>query len=81
MEEGFEWLRSQRVIVPALTTLESLVRSVRSEIERHVYDRIEKGLSGDQKKTLDGLLEISPKRGSMLGWLRRVPSSCSAAGI
>jgi hypothetical protein len=54
MEVGFKWLRSRRVTVPALTTLESLVRSVRSEIERHVYDRIEKALSGDQKKTLDG---------------------------
>jgi Domain of unknown function (DUF4158) len=81
VEGALEWLRSQRVIVPALTTLESLVRSVRSEVERHIYDRIEKELTGDQKKTLDGLLEVSPKRGSMLGWLRRVPSSCSAAGI
>jgi len=81
MEVAFEWLRSQRVIVPALTTLESLVRSVRNEIERHIYDRIEEELTGEQKKTLNGLLEVSPKRGSMLGWLRRVPSSCSAAGI
>jgi len=81
VEGAIEWLRSQRVIVPALTTLESMIRSVRGEVERHVYDRIEKGLTADQKKTLDGLLEVSPKRGSMLGWLRRVPSACSATGI
>ncbi len=51
MEVAFEWLRSQRVIVPAPTTLESLVRSVRNEIKRHIYDRIEEELTGEQKKT------------------------------
>jgi hypothetical protein len=67
--------------VPSLITLESLVRSVRSQVEHHVYERIEKALTAEQKKTLDGLLELSPKRGSMLGWLRRVPGSCSVVGI
>lgn len=81
VECAIEWLRSQRVIVPALATLESVVRGVRSEIERHVYERLERALTPNQKKTLDGLLDVSPKRGSMLGWLRRVPSACSANGI
>ena len=81
VESALHWLRSNRVIVPAVSTLESLVRRVRSEVERNVYLRMDGALTRDQKKTLDGLLELSPKRGSMLGWLRRVPSSCSAAGI
>jgi len=81
VQSALGWLRSHRVIVPALTTLETLVRSVGSEVERTVYLRIEESLTGDQKKTLDGLLELSPKRGSMLGWVRRVPSSCSVSGI
>jgi TnpA family transposase len=81
VQSALEWLRSHSVIVPALMTLEALIRSVRSEVERTVYLCIEEALTGEQKKTLDGLLELSPKRGSMLGWLRRVPSSCSASGI
>ena len=81
VQSALGWLRSHRVIVPALTTLETLVRSVGSEVERTVYLRMEESLTGDQKKTLDGLLELSPKRGSMLGWVRRVPSSCSVSGI
>ncbi len=81
MESALEWLRSQHVMVPALTTLEFLVRRVRSEVEHRVYERIEKALTAEQKKTLDGLLEVSPRRGSMLGWMRRVPGSCSTAGI
>ncbi len=50
VEGALEWLRRQRVIAPALTNLESLVRSVRSEVERRVYDRRETALTGEQKE-------------------------------
>ena len=38
-------------------------------------------LEENQKTELNQLLELGSSRGSLLGWLRRVPRSCSAAGI
>ena len=64
-----------------LTTLESLVRSVRSSVERQFYWRLADGLADAQKRELDKLLDLGPSKGSMLGWVRRVPRACSATGI
>jgi len=76
-----EWLRERRVILPALATLESLVRSVRGTVERQVYWQLANSLAHEQKTELAKLLELGPEKGSLLGWLRRVPRSCSAAGM
>lgn len=81
VESALEWLRERRVLLPALATLESLVRSVRSQIEREVYGRLFRRLEESQRAELDKFLELGPSRGSLLGWLRRVPQACSPAGI
>ncbi len=81
IQSGLEWLRSRKIIPPALATLETTVRSVRGEVERTIFENIEDRLTITQKKSLDGMLDIGPRSGSVLGWLRRVPRSCSAAGI
>jgi Domain of unknown function (DUF4158) len=81
VESAMEWLRERKVILPALATLESVVRSVRSKVERDVYWRLFGRLAESHKKALNKLLELGPARGSLLGWLRRVPQSCSVAGI
>jgi TnpA family transposase len=81
VQSALEWLREHRVILPALATVESLVRSVRSQVEREIYGRLFGRLEEGQRAELDKLLELGPSHGSLLGWLRRVPRSCSAAGI
>jgi hypothetical protein len=81
VKTGMEWLRERKVILPALATLEALVGSVRATIDRQIYWRLEAGLGPEDKARLDKMLEMGPSKGSLLGWLRRVPSSCSAAGI
>ena len=81
VESAMEWLRQHRVILPALATLEAVVRAVRSKVERDVYWRLFNRLEENQKTELNQLLELGSSRGSLLGWLRRVPRSCSAAGI
>src|SRR6516225_1064785 len=81
VQSAMEWLRERGVILPALITLESLVRSVRSSVERQFYGRLADGLVDAQKLELDKLLNLGPSKGSLLGWVRRVPSACSAAGI
>ena len=81
VESAMEWLRERRVILPALATLESVVRSVRSKVERDVYWRLFSRLEENHRTELNKLLVLGPSRGSLLGWLRRVPRSCSASGI
>ena len=78
---GMEWLRERKVIPPALATLESMVGPVRGTVERQIYWRLESGLSLEDRARLDKMLDLGPTKGSLLGWLRRVPTSCSAAGI
>ena len=54
---------------------------MRGEVERTTFQSIEDLLTTDQKRSLDAMLDIGPTKGSALGWLRRVPRSCSASGI
>jgi hypothetical protein len=81
VESAMEWLRQHRVTLPAVATLETVVRAVRSKVEREVYWRLFNRLKENQKTELNQLLELGFSRGSLLGWLRRVPRSCSAAGF
>lgn len=66
---------------PALAAIETAVRFVRNEVERTTFQKIEDRLSVEQKRTLNGMLDVGPIRGSVLGWVRRIPRSCSASGI
>jgi hypothetical protein len=49
VQSAMEWLRQRRVILPALATLESLVRSVRGTIERQVYWRLANSLTTNRR--------------------------------
>jgi len=81
VESAMAWLRERRVVLPALTTLESIVRSVRSQIEREVYWRLFHRLEQEPKTELAKLLELGPSHGSLLGWLRRVPGRAQLPGF
>ena len=81
VQTAASWLREQSVMLPALSMLESLVRSVRSEVERQIYRRLAVRLSKEQRVELERMLETGPSRGSLFGWIRRLPRSCSPAGV
>jgi hypothetical protein len=81
IQSATSWLRERRIVLPALATLESLVRSVRSETEQQAYQRLATGLSKEHRVELEKMLAIGPSQGSLLGWVRRVPRSCTPAGI
>lgn len=81
IQSAASWLRERRIVLPALATLESLVRSVRSEIEQQVYQRLDTGLRQEHRVELEKMLDMGPSQGSLLGWVRRVPRSCTPAGI
>ena len=59
VESAMEWLRQHRVILPALATLEAVVRAVRSKVERNVYWRLFNRLEENQKTELNHLLELA----------------------
>jgi TnpA family transposase len=81
VQTATNWLREHRIILPTLSRLESLVRSVRSEVERQIYGRLAGRLSREHRIELERMLETGPSRGSLFGWIRRVPRSCSPAGV
>ena len=81
VQTAANWLREHRVILPALSKLESLVRSVRSDAERQIYRRLAARLSREHRVELERMLETGPSRGSLFGWVRRVPRSCSPTGV
>jgi hypothetical protein len=62
-----EWLRKRRVILPALATLESLVRSVRGTVERQVYWQLANSLAHEQKTELAKLLDLGRKEACWAG--------------
>lgn len=60
-------LRSRRIVVPAITTLERLCAGALTRSDRTVADRLAGDLSRGQVHRLEALLEIRP--GERLSWL------------
>jgi Domain of unknown function (DUF4158) len=73
-------LRSRRIIVPAVTTLERLCAAALTRSDRTIADRLAGDLTRDQVRRLEALLEVRPDgRLSWLGWLRRPVGTASAS--
>jgi len=51
------------------------------QVKRQVDGRLANGLGEAHKGELTKWIDLGPWKGSWLGWLRRVPRSCSAAGL
>jgi TnpA family transposase len=68
------FLRINKIIFPAITTLEKIVWEARLESENYLLDMVSNSLSSLQKESLDNLLSISNENSSKtpLGWLKGV---------
>ena len=66
------FLRINKIIFPAITTLEKIVWEARLESENYLLDMVSNSLSSLQKESLDNLLSISNENSSKtpLGWLK-----------
>jgi TnpA family transposase len=75
-------LRSWRIVLPALSTLEELVVSMTARVQDDIYARIATGLSPDLQRAVDDLLEVpSGERRSALFHLKEYPPEASNAVI
>ena len=77
-------MRAHRIILPALSTLESLVHEVRSRAQREVMHHLTDALSPEQKAGLDRLLlpdeKFSPHQ-MRITWLRQSGGKSNAVTI
>lgn len=73
-----EELRNQKIILPAMTTIERIVWEAHQRAENQIFKSIVLSLNEAQKAQLDQLLDInSTYSKTPLAWLREVPSQSS----
>ena len=77
-----EECRQRRIIVPQPRRLERLCIEVRYQARREVHRRLTDGLSADQRRRLDALMQRREETGhSWLTWLRQMPESAKPAAM
>jgi len=73
-----EELRRQKVILPAMTTIERIVWEARQRAEERIFKSISSTLYESQKPKLDYLLDVnSTYSKTPLAWLREIPGQSS----
>ena len=60
INRAVEALQAAATDLPAFSTLDRLVNSVRAEVHARIYDQVRQRLTADHKRTLDGLLAKPP---------------------
>ena len=77
-----EECRQRRIIVPQPLRLERLCVEVRYQARREVHRRLTNGLSADQRRRLDALMQRREETGqSWLTWLRQMPEAARPAAM
>jgi TnpA family transposase len=73
-----EELRKQKIILPAITTLERVVWETRQYAEEKILATLTTSLTPEQIKKLDMLLSLMPESSkTYLAWLREMPGNSS----
>lgn len=71
-------LRKNRIILPAISTIERAVWEARKKAEEKIYKTVNESLTPEQKSRLDGLLETTVEKGmTKIAWLKELPGSHS----
>jgi len=60
INRAIEELQAAAIDLPAFSTLDRLVNSVRAKVHARIYDQVKQRLTADHKSTLDGLLAKPP---------------------
>lgn len=74
MNRAIDYLREQKVILPAITTIEKLVWESKNESEKFVINTIINSLNQIQRKKLDDIVFLHSnklKGKTILGWLKK----------
>lgn len=76
LHESIDFLRKNKVILPAITTLERMVWEARAMAEKKIFNTVSQSLTNDQKVNLEEII-ISQHRSetnkTILGWLKESP--------
>lgn len=71
-------LRKQKIILPAMTTIERLVWESRKRAEGKIFKMLVSSLTEKQMEKLEHILSHMPQSSkTYLAWLREIPSTCS----
>lgn len=75
-------IRQRKLVVPALSVVERLVLGARARARSRAFAALNKGLTQDQQKRLDGILDTKDdSHQTHLGWIRQSTGAANPANI
>ncbi|REC40944.1 Tn3 family transposase [Chryseobacterium sp. 5_R23647] len=78
-EEFITYLRTNKIQLPSINTIERLCSEVLINAEKQIYDTLSSSLSNHQKQLLDALLNLQEKGSvSQLNWLKQSPQAVNS---
>ncbi|HDR7713710.1 Tn3 family transposase [Bacillus cereus] len=76
LHECIDFLRKNKIILPAITTLERMVWEARAMAEKKLFNTVSQSLSNTQKEKLEEIITSqhpSESNKTILGWLKEPP--------
>lgn len=78
IKTALDELRNNKIIIPAITTVERIVWEVRNKAETKIYKTVNDCVNEEQKRRLESLLNAKIEKGiTRLAWLKEVPGNHS----
>lgn len=78
LNSAIEFLRKQKVILPAMATIERMAWESRNRAEQRIFKSLNSPLTELQKAKLDKLIDLyEDKEKTPLAWLREIPGQSS----
>lgn len=73
LHECIDFLRKNKITMPAITTLERMVWEARAMAEKKLFNTVSQSLSNTQKEKLEEIIHPSESNKTILGWLKEPP--------
>ena len=76
LHECIDFIRKNKIILPAITTLEKMVWEAREMAEKKLFNTVSKSLTNEQKEKLEEIITSqhpSESNKTILGWLKEPP--------
>jgi len=76
LHECIDFLRKNKIILPAITTLERMVWEARAMAEKKLFNTVNRSLTNEQKEKLEEVITSqhpSESNKTILGWLKEPP--------
>lgn len=75
LHECIDFLRKNKIILPAITTLERMVWEARAMAEKKLFNTVSQSLTNEQKEKLEKIItsQHPSESNTILGWLKEPP--------